>query len=191
MQASSKAQWISMIYLQWVLLRDPTDARSSGRMVPATQKLRFAPKCREKQDQSYWHSVNMSQSPPIAADTSLQRLWLFPLIVKHGSRSAWAWNPPTWRGAATVCCSAAQLCPTLCDPMDCSTPGLPCPSPSPWSLLKLMSIESVMPSNHLILCHPLLLQPSVFPGMPPWPEMNPFRALTFWPQLWPPNQASF
>ena len=31
-----------------------------------------------------------------------------------------------------------------------------------WSLLKLMSIESVMPSNHLILCHPLLLQPSIF-----------------------------
>ena len=31
-----------------------------------------------------------------------------------------------------------------------------------WSLLKLMSIESVMPSNHLILCHPLLLPPSVF-----------------------------
>ena len=37
----------------------------------------------------------------------------------------------------------------------------PCPSPSPQSLLKLMSIESVMPSNHLILCHPLLLLPSI------------------------------
>ena len=34
-----------------------------------------------------------------------------------------------------------------------------------WSLLKLMSIESVMPSNHLILCHPLLLLPSVFPRL--------------------------
>ena len=32
-----------------------------------------------------------------------------------------------------------------------------------WSLLKLMSIESVMPSNHLVLCHPLLLLPSIFP----------------------------
>ena len=40
---------------------------------------------------------------------------------------------------------------------------LPCPSPIP-SLLKLMSIKSVMPSNHLILCHPLLL-PSVFPSI--------------------------
>ena len=39
---------------------------------------------------------------------------------------------------------------------------LPCPSPIPRSLLKLMSVESVMPSNHLILCHSLLL-PSIFP----------------------------
>ena len=34
-----------------------------------------------------------------------------------------------------------------------------------WSFLKLMSIESVMPSNHLILCHPLLLSPSIFPSI--------------------------
>ena len=34
-----------------------------------------------------------------------------------------------------------------------------------WSLLRLMSIESVMPSNHLILCYPLLLPPSVFPSI--------------------------
>ena len=34
-----------------------------------------------------------------------------------------------------------------------------------WSLLKLMSIESVMPSNHLILCRPLLLLPSIFPSI--------------------------
>ena len=36
---------------------------------------------------------------------------------------------------------------------------------SSWNLLKLMSIESVMPSNHLILCHPLLLLPSIFPSI--------------------------
>ena len=41
---------------------------------------------------------------------------------------------------------------------------LPCPSPTPWSLLKLISIESVMPFNHLILCHPLLLLPWTFPS---------------------------
>ena len=41
----------------------------------------------------------------------------------------------------------------------------PCPSPNPRSLLKLMSIESVMPSNHLFFCRPLLLLPSIFPSI--------------------------
>ena len=49
----------------------------------------------------------------------------------------------------------AQSCLTLCDPMDCSMPGLPAITSSQ-SLLKFMSIESVMSSNHLILCRPLL-----------------------------------
>ena len=52
--------------------------------------------------------------------------------------------------------SVTQLCMTLCDPMDCSISQ---------SLLKLISIESVMPSNHLILFCPLLLLPSVFPSI--------------------------
>ena len=58
--------------------------------------------------------------------------------------------------------SFAQLCPTLCDPMDCRTPGFPVHHQS---LLKLMSIELVMPSDHFILCHPLLLLPSIFPSI--------------------------
>ena len=49
--------------------------------------------------------------------------------------------------------SVAQSCPTLCHPMDCM------------NLLKLMSIELVMPSNYFILCHPLLLLPSIFPSI--------------------------
>ena len=48
--------------------------------------------------------------------------------------------------------------------MDCTTPGLPYPSPYP-GLLRFMPIKSLMPSNHLILCHPLLLLPSVFPSI--------------------------
>ena len=52
--------------------------------------------------------------------------------------------------------SVAQSCPTLCDPMNCSTPGFPVHHHS-WILLKLMTIQSVMPSNHLTLCRPLLL----------------------------------
>ena len=60
--------------------------------------------------------------------------------------------------------SVAQSCPTLCDPMDCSTPGFPVHHVS-WSLCKLMSIESVMPSDHLIFCCLLLLLPSTFPSI--------------------------
>ena len=48
-------------------------------------------------------------------------------------------------------------------PMDCSMPGFPVLH-CPWSLLKLMPVESIMPFNHLILCHPLLL-PSFFPSI--------------------------
>ena len=51
-----------------------------------------------------------------------------------------------------------------------------------WSLLRLMSIESVMPSNHLILCHPLLLPPSIFPSISGFPnESVPcIRWLKYW-----------
>ena len=57
------------------------------------------------------------------------------------------------------CCSVAQSC-SICNPMDCSTPGFPITISL--SLLKPMSFELVMPSNHLILCCPLLLVPSIF-----------------------------
>ena len=52
------------------------------------------------------------------------------------------------------CCSVTNLCLKLCIPMDCSTPGFLSFAISQ-RLLKLMSIESVMLYNHLILCHPL------------------------------------
>ena len=60
--------------------------------------------------------------------------------------------------------SVTQSCLTLCDPMDCSMSGFPVHHQI-MDLLKLMSIESVMPSNHLFLCHPLLLLPSIFPSI--------------------------
>ena len=63
-----------------------------------------------------------------------------------------------------ICYSVAQSCLTLCDPMDCSTPGFPVLTISQ-SLFKLMSGESLMPSDHLILCHPFLCLPSIFPSI--------------------------
>ena len=62
------------------------------------------------------------------------------------------------------CCSVSKLCPTLCDPMDCSMQALLFFTISR-SLLKLIAIESVMPSNHLIICCPFLLPPSIFPSI--------------------------
>ena len=50
------------------------------------------------------------------------------------------------------------------------------------NLTKLMSIESVMPSNHLILCHPLLLLPSVFPSIRDFSNESVFRIR--WPKYW-------
>ena len=62
------------------------------------------------------------------------------------------------------CFSVAQSCPTLCDPMNCSTPSSSVVHYL-WSLLNFMSIESVMLSNHLRLRRPLLLLPSIFPSI--------------------------
>ena len=63
----------------------------------------------------------------------------------------------------------------------CSTPGFLSITNS-WSLLKLMSIDSVMPSNHLILCHPLLLLPSIFPRIRVFP--NESVLCIRWPKYW-------
>ena len=59
--------------------------------------------------------------------------------------------------------SVTQSCPTLCDPMNCSTGDLPRETPP--SSPKLMCIESVMASSHLILSHPLLLLPPIPPSI--------------------------
>ena len=77
--------------------------------------------------------------------------------------------------------SVIQLCLTICDPMDCSTPGFPVIINSR-SLLKLMSVESVMPSNHLILWCPLLLPPSVFLSIRVFSRKSALRIR--WPKYW-------
>ena len=77
--------------------------------------------------------------------------------------------------------SVAQSCPTLCDPMNCSTPGFPVHHHS-WILLKLMTIQSVTPSNHLTLCRPLLLLPSIFPSIRVF--SNESYLCIRWPMYW-------
>ena len=77
--------------------------------------------------------------------------------------------------------SVTQSCSTLCDPMSRSTTGLPVyhqfPSPP-----KPTSVESVMPSNHLILCRPLLLPPSIFSSIRVF--SNKSALCIRWPLYW-------
>ena len=80
------------------------------------------------------------------------------------------------------CCSVAQSCLTLCDPMDCSMPGF-LPFPNSQSLLKLMSIKLMMPSNHLILCHLLFSYPQSFPASGSFPMSQLFLCIR-WPKCW-------
>ena len=77
--------------------------------------------------------------------------------------------------------SVAQSCLTLCDPMDCSMPGFPVHHQL-LELTQLMSIEWMMPSNHLILCWPLLLLPSIFPSIRVF--SNESALLFRWPKYW-------
>ena len=79
------------------------------------------------------------------------------------------------------CCSVAQSCLTVCDPMDCSIPGFLSFIISR-SLPKLMSIESVITSNYLVLCNSLLLLPLIFPGIRVFSNELVLRFR--WPKYW-------
>ena len=65
--------------------------------------------------------------------------------------------------------SVTQSCPTFCNPMDCRMPGF-------------MSINSVMLSNHLILCQPLLLLPVIFPSIRVFSNVSVLHIR--WPKCW-------
>ena len=86
--------------------------------------------------------------------------------------------PMDWQRVLVV---VQSLCLSLCNPMDCSKPGFPV-FYYLQSLLKFMSIESVVPSNHLILCHPLLLLPLIFPRIRVF--SNELALCLRWPKYW-------
>ena len=86
-----------------------------------------------------------------------------PVLGKIEGWRKRGWQKMEWLDSITdMKVKVSQSCPTLCNPMDSSIPGFPVHH---WSLFKLMSIESVMPSNYLILYHPILLPPSIFPSI--------------------------
>ena len=77
--------------------------------------------------------------------------------------------------------SVTQSCPPLCDPWTAACQASLSITIS-WTLLKLMSIKSVMPSNHVILCHPLLLLPSISPSI--WVFSSDSVLNIRWPKYW-------
>ena len=78
------------------------------------------------------------------------------------------------------CCSVTQFCPTLCDPCTAA-----CQASLSftifWSLLRLTSFETLMPTNHLIICRPLLLHLQSFPASGSFPELT---LCIRWPKYW-------
>ena len=85
-----------------------------------------------------------------------------------------------WHGIINhLCCSVGSSCPTLCVHMDCSMPGFPVLH----QLLELVqSIKLVMPSNHLVLCCPLLLLPSILLSIRVF--SNELALHIRWPKYW-------
>ena len=84
-----------------------------------------------------------------------------------------------WFGLSVQFSSVAQSCLTLCDTMNCSTPGLPVHH----QLLEFTQTPvSVTPSNHLILHCPLILLPSIFPSIEVFPNESALRIR--WPKYW-------
>ena len=77
--------------------------------------------------------------------------------------------------------SVAQSCPTLCDPMNCSMPGLPVHHQLP-EFTQTHAHESVMPSSHVFICHPLLLLPSIFPSIRVFSSES--TLCMRWPKYW-------
>ena len=78
--------------------------------------------------------------------------------------------------------SVAQSCPTLCDSLWAVARQASLSVTNFRNLLKLMSITSVMPSNHLILCRPLLLLPSIFPSIRVFSNKSVLHIR--WPKYW-------
>ena len=111
-------------------------------------------------------------------------LYLFTFYTAKSSRKIMSHfrSKKIWHQAETLCCVAVvQLCLTLCDPMDCSMPGFSVLHHL-LELLKFISIELVMPSNHLALCRSLLLLPSIFPSIRVF--SNELALHIRWPKYW-------
>ena len=137
-----------------------------------------------------WVNEAIQPSLPVAPFSSYLQSFpaygYIPMLFTSGDTEAWWIKKCTervclrlsWGGQFS---SVAQSCPTFCDSMDCTCQASLSFTNS-WSLLKLMSIELVMPSNHLILCRTLLLLSSIFPSIKV--SSNESVLHIRWPKYW-------
>ena len=89
------------------------------------------------------------------------------------TKAHWIWN--------CCCCSVTQSCPTACDPMDCSTPSFPVLRHLP-ELAQTHDCWVGDAIQHIILCRPLLLLPSIFPSIRVFSNKSALRIR--WPKYW-------
>ena len=111
------------------------------------------------------------------------------LTVNKGSLEGWE-GGPLWEGKAApaspttthlLLLFSCQVVSDTLQPMGCSTPSLPVPHHLP-EFSKFMSLESVMPSNHLSLCRPLLLRSLIFPSIRVFSNESALHIK--WPKYW-------
>ena len=111
----------------------------------------------------------------------IMRLWCDTMTREHEEKGR------HWRQNSVQFSSVTQSCPTLCDPRNRSMPGLPVHH----QLLEFTetSIESVMPSSHLILCRPLLLLPPIPSSIRVFSNESTLRMR--WPKYWQDHNSQW
>ena len=136
-----------------------------------------------------WLCKPVDSSPPgISVHGTLQVRIMEWVAISSSRVSSW---PRDWTHISYVSCivgglltlsySITKLCPTLCYPMDYSTPGFPVLHYLQ-EFAQTHANESVMPSNHLILCCLFLLLPSIFPSIRVFSNESPLHIR--WPKYW-------
>ena len=142
------------------------------------RQLRSLPK---KTDVLRFRSLMISSMKPFLIPVSSPGRIKFRVLQEITSNGFVYTVPPPSLACSVQFSSVPQSCLTLATPWTVAHQAS-LSITSSWSLCKLMSIASVMPSNHLILCHPLLLLPSIFPSIRVF--SNESVLLIRWPNYW-------
>ena len=166
---------------------EPTPPALEGEALTIGQPDRFFNECGNELNSymSRWRCISQaSMGDGWHVDAVMRRMFMFlpnMMVFGAGSFGRWfCWDKvmrvePPWFVVRLL----SRV--WLFNPMDYSTPSFPVLHIS-WSLHRLMSMESVMPSNHLILCHPFLLLASIFPSIRVF--SNESVLWIKWPKYW-------